>query len=200
MRMFPAVAIAVGLAALSVGAVLAQSGGSAEVRIAAMRLEDGRIEFALQQRDAAGSWGERILPDRRFFPATGSGRWLTSSSLAVEVSPADRDYGGLEFFRGSWTYYNPYQYIVAFQWEGRINIRNNTDRSMSNWDARMYCNDASGNPVINDESYSTPQLLSGDSTVLEFSDYDPAGAPTECHVEITPWGERSVRYTLPKPS
>ena len=56
-----------------------------EVRIAARRLDDGRVEFALQERGADGSWGERILPRRRFFPATGEGRWLSSSSIEVSV-------------------------------------------------------------------------------------------------------------------
>ena len=53
---------------------------AAEIRIAARRLRDGRVEFGLQQR-LSGSWGERMLPDRRFFPAGATvGRWLTSSS------------------------------------------------------------------------------------------------------------------------
>ena len=39
---------------------------TAEVRISARRLGDGRVEFALQQR-VAGEWNERELPDGRFF-------------------------------------------------------------------------------------------------------------------------------------
>ena len=55
-----------------------------DVRIAAQRLENERIEFALQRRLAGGEWSERILPARRFFPATAApGRWLTSSPLTV---------------------------------------------------------------------------------------------------------------------
>ena len=64
-----------------------------EVRITAQRLADDRIEFALQERDADGAWGERLLPRARFFPATATvGRWLSSTPLTVslpepEVSP-----------------------------------------------------------------------------------------------------------------
>ena len=42
-----------------------------QVRINAQRLDDGRVEFALQQRNADGDWNDRLLPTRRFFPAQG---------------------------------------------------------------------------------------------------------------------------------
>lgn len=45
-----AIAGLAGVMALSAAVVMAQSRSSAEVRIAAMRHDDGRIEFALQQR------------------------------------------------------------------------------------------------------------------------------------------------------
>ena len=55
-----------------------------EVRLAAQRLADGRTEFAAQQRQPDGSWGERQLPRARFFPAsTRCERWLASSPLTV---------------------------------------------------------------------------------------------------------------------
>ena len=58
--------------------------GSAEVRVAARRLADGRTEFALQQLQTTGGWGERLLPRARFFPAgTAVNRWLASSPLTV---------------------------------------------------------------------------------------------------------------------
>ena len=58
----------------------------AEVRITAQRLADGRTEFALQEREADGEWGERLLPRARFFPATATvGRWLSSTPLTVGV-------------------------------------------------------------------------------------------------------------------
>ena len=59
------------------------------VRIAAQRGADGRTEFALQHDPAAHTgapyaWGERLLPARRFFPASATvGRWLVSSPLTV---------------------------------------------------------------------------------------------------------------------
>ena len=57
-----------------------------EVRVAAQLLADGRMEFALQERQADGSWGERRLPRGRFFPAdTRVGRWLGSTPLTVKV-------------------------------------------------------------------------------------------------------------------
>ena len=62
--------------------------GTVEVRVAAQRLLDGRTEFALQERLADGSWGERRLPARRYFPAdTRVGRWLGSTPLTIEAQP-----------------------------------------------------------------------------------------------------------------
>ncbi|MCY3562276.1 MAG: hypothetical protein OXH20_14110 [bacterium] len=55
----------------------------AELRVAARALDDGRVEFGLQQR-LAGAWGDRLLPVRRFFPASGpAGRWLASSPIPL---------------------------------------------------------------------------------------------------------------------
>ena len=57
-----------------------------EVRIVARRLENGRVEFGLQERDDDDSWGDRLLPTRRFFPADARvGRWLHSSLLRVDT-------------------------------------------------------------------------------------------------------------------
>lgn len=54
------------------------------VRVAAQLLADGRMEFALQQQDANGSWLPRQLPRARFFPANATvGQWLSSSALNV---------------------------------------------------------------------------------------------------------------------
>lgn len=76
---------ALALAALAAGAVYAAS-YSAEVRITARQAEDGRIEFALQQK-VDGEWGERILPASRFFPAdVGHNRWLNSTPITVSVA------------------------------------------------------------------------------------------------------------------
>ena len=70
------------------------------VRITAQRLADSRTEFALQEREAGGGWGERLLPRGRFFPATVAvGRWLSSTPLTVSlpepaVSPVTAEDGG----------------------------------------------------------------------------------------------------------
>ena len=58
------------------------SGHEFEVRIVARRVVSGSTEFALQQRDVGGAWGERQYPSRRYFPASAAeGRWLVSTSL-----------------------------------------------------------------------------------------------------------------------
>ncbi|MCY4615411.1 MAG: thermonuclease family protein [Chloroflexi bacterium] len=70
---------------LFAGIGLAQDRGT-EVRITAMRHDDGRVEFALQEREGTG-WSDRILPRARFFPATGrEGRWLISTPITVGVA------------------------------------------------------------------------------------------------------------------
>jgi len=64
--------------------------GEIDVRIAARRVADGRIEFAVQQRRADGSWGQRLTPARRFFPATvTAGRWLVSTPVTVTAWRSD---------------------------------------------------------------------------------------------------------------
>ena len=77
------VALLGGAIALGAGIATAHDSGT-EVRITAMRLDDGRIEFALQEREGEG-WGERILPSGRFFPTTSVGRWLNSTPITVGV-------------------------------------------------------------------------------------------------------------------
>ena len=64
--------------------VVGQSGANSnEVRITAQRLEDGRTEFGLQQREGVG-WSERILPSGRYFPAeVEPGRWLNSTPIQL---------------------------------------------------------------------------------------------------------------------
>ena len=84
-------AVAVALAALSTVAVLSPvaaqaDDGSDVVRIVARKLESGRIEFGLQQRQADDTWGGRQLPRVRFFPTTATvGRWLASSPLELSA-------------------------------------------------------------------------------------------------------------------
>jgi len=56
------------------------------VRIIARKLSDGRVEFGLQQSDDGGStWGEQMLPTRRYFPASATAlRWLGSSNITID--------------------------------------------------------------------------------------------------------------------
>ena len=78
------IALLVGVIALGAGIAVAHSDGT-EIRITAMRLDDGRIEFAVQEREGE-EWGERVLPSSRFFPASGrEGRWLNSTPITVGV-------------------------------------------------------------------------------------------------------------------
>jgi hypothetical protein len=65
--------------------------GEVETRIRARRLDDGRTEFALQQKSDGENWGENILPSGRFLSAAHRtshiDRWLSSSvvSLSTEI-------------------------------------------------------------------------------------------------------------------
>ena len=81
MRVRLAVLAVAGLVAvLGVTAITSSgTGHETEVRITAALAVDGRIEFALQQREADGGWGERLLTRARFFTRHGHGR-----ALAVE--------------------------------------------------------------------------------------------------------------------
>lgn len=81
------------LAALALLAVIA--GGATwaathsvetEVRIAAQRLNDGRVEFALQQR-IGGEWSDRIKPSGRYLPVNApTDRWLRSTPVTLAVA------------------------------------------------------------------------------------------------------------------
>lgn len=71
-----------GVATYAVGA--ARQTVETEVRINAQRLDDGRVEFALQQRNEDGAWSDRKLPSRRFFPSSGFvNRWANSTPITV---------------------------------------------------------------------------------------------------------------------
>ena len=96
--------------------------GSPEVRIVARVLDDGKVEFGLQQQ-YNGSWGDRILPRARLFPvAAPAGSWLVSSPVTlsvaelagdlaadatVRITARKRDDGKVEFglqqHNGSWS-------------------------------------------------------------------------------------------------
>ena len=65
-----------------VGGAAATTHGEGNLHVAVQRLDDGRIEVAVQVRQTDGSWGERQLPERRFVPVDAPvGRWLTSSAV-----------------------------------------------------------------------------------------------------------------------
>lgn len=83
------VVLTVGIIASAVSFTLGQSiSSTSDVRIVAQKLEDGRIEFGLQQD------GERILPRSRYFPADARvGRWLRSSPIGVDVEAAQQPTG-----------------------------------------------------------------------------------------------------------
>ena len=56
-----------------------------DVRIIARRTSSGRVEFGLQHRQSGGSWSDRQLPSRRFFPPnTTVNSWLASSPLSLD--------------------------------------------------------------------------------------------------------------------
>ena len=68
----------------AVGRWLNSSPVSGDARISARRLADGRVEFALQQQNAVGGWGELVLPASRYFPRRAAvGRWLNSSPVRI---------------------------------------------------------------------------------------------------------------------
>ena len=70
------------------GAAVVESGADT-VRIVARLLQNGKIEFGLQQRRHDGSWAQRVFPTARLFPTTAAvGRWLSSSSINLAVAEA----------------------------------------------------------------------------------------------------------------
>ena len=80
----PGSSVSTGSAAVELDAV----SDSADVRIVARRLGDGRIEFGLEQRQNDDSWGGRTLPRARLFPPTVTvDTWLVSTPITVSVAP-----------------------------------------------------------------------------------------------------------------
>ena len=74
------------LAILTAGVVFASTTqGQKDVRIAAQLLENGKVEFGLQERTDGGEWGSTLLPARNKFPyATATvDRWLYSSPVTL---------------------------------------------------------------------------------------------------------------------
>ena len=73
----------VGVIGIVAGLALAADGES-EVRVAAVRHEDGSVEVAVQRHGTDG-WGQRQLPEYRFLPVDSSGEWLVSSAVGIEA-------------------------------------------------------------------------------------------------------------------
>ena len=93
-----------GGAVASTAAVAQEGSASTAVRIVARKLDSGRVEFGLQQRQPARTWGDRQLPRVRFFPTTATvGRWLASSTALdlpageVRIVARKLDSGRIEF-------------------------------------------------------------------------------------------------------
>ena len=76
-------------ASLALGIGQAQDdgpGGAAEIRVLTERLEDGRIEVGVQQREIDGSWGRTYEPTRRFVPSDAEpGKRLRSSPIMLDI-------------------------------------------------------------------------------------------------------------------
>ena len=56
-----------------------------DVRITARLLDNGKVEFGLQERTDGGDWSEILIPPRNKFPYSRAevDRWLFSSSVAL---------------------------------------------------------------------------------------------------------------------
>ena len=72
------------------GAVYAAQSGETEVRIQAIRHDDGRVQVALQQANADGSWGERISPMHNILPSGVTGKWRHSSPITLQLAAANK--------------------------------------------------------------------------------------------------------------
>lgn len=84
--------------AIATSVVWATTGGTAEVRIAARILDDGRFEVGLQHRDAeAVDWSEVQRPDQRYLaPDAERNQWRFSSTLTVDVAAPEAVASDLE--------------------------------------------------------------------------------------------------------
>ena len=87
------IAIAIIVAAVVIGGAIGayattSSTQEVEVRVVAKKLSDGRVEFAIQQRDGNG-WSERIAPTGRYLPSDAPvGKWLASTAVTVTTEQA----------------------------------------------------------------------------------------------------------------
>ena len=89
-RVLVAVVVVVGV----VGGVCSAVGADVDraVRVVVRLGAGGSAEVALQQRDAAGLWGDRLLPARRVVgPGAATGRWHSSSVVRVGSAAGTRE-------------------------------------------------------------------------------------------------------------
>lgn len=90
------------IAALSIVAAQVNRSDPTDVRIAARQLDDGRVEFSLQQRGAEG-WGPRMLVRSRYFPAdVGHNDWLVSSPYQITAGRSEAEIEGSTDRYGTW--------------------------------------------------------------------------------------------------
>ena len=93
MRQLAWIALGILIGAGTLGAVWANVAntpddpdGAVDVRIVLERLEDGRVEAGLQQREVEGQWGETLKPDHRFLaPDAEVNHPLHSSVIIVDT-------------------------------------------------------------------------------------------------------------------
>ena len=79
------VVVSVATATFAVAGASEAQVGSGEVRVVARRVDDGRVEFGLQERAGSEAWEATRFPSKRFFPVDAAvGRWLASSPLSVD--------------------------------------------------------------------------------------------------------------------
>lgn len=173
------------LAALAGSITLAATGGEAEVRITARQLDDGRVEFALQQR-VDGEWGERVLPRGRYFPADATvGRWLNSTPLTVQASePTVRtiNTGAATIRKGD----------ITYDWLGypefNFTLTNNHDSELVYFEARFSFQNNAGDNALPSYSGNTwvwnTSLGAGESRSYTMDDNASLTQATRFAVEL----------------
>ena len=174
-------AAAVLLALLAATPAAHGADGEVEVRVAAQRLADGRTEFALQERQANGEWGERRLPRGRFFPAgTRVGRWLGSSPLTLELSPdsmsAAAGDSGLEV-----------RVAAQLLADGRMEFALQERQADGSWGERRLPRGRffPANPRVGRWLASSPLTVSVPGAVTPGGTATPTPSATECSAETT---------------
>lgn len=178
---------------LAAASVVSAQDANTEIRIAAHRHENGRVEFAIQERQDDGTWGKRMLPARRFFPAEGSGRWLTSSSLffakyVVPVQVSDLFVRDFEWSMGPSTY--------GRELNASALVQNNTGQTISSFDAGILCVDEDGSEVVRALAEG-PALANGEVRQITF--YQSTwrrGEVVECRLGFV----AAVRLTWDEPA